>query len=117
MGFTVQFGGVRKLTSPQPIKLLMMRHGLTNCGKWGLPPSTSGDMRDLRAQEELRRGSDKLCGRSHCHYGDVCCSYLLWVAAEIFSKHWFESEGLGNRICQFPDFNSCSDIKFLTMIY
>ena len=42
---------------------MMIHHGLTNCGKWGLPPNTSGDMQDLYAQEELHRGSDKLCGQ------------------------------------------------------
>ena len=71
----------------------------TNCGKWGLPPSTSGDMRDLRAQEELRRRSDKLCGRSIGHHGHECRSRQLLVVMEILEEHWFGSEGLGNRIC------------------
>ena len=82
-----------------------------------MPPNTSGDMRDLYAQEELHRGSDKLCGRSIGHDGDVGTSSQLLVGAEIMEEHWFGSEGLGNRICQFPDFNSAVDIKLFNMIY
>ena len=63
MGFTLQFGGVVKLNSSQPIKIMMSHHGLTNCGKCGLPHNTSGDIRDLRAHEELISGSDRLCGQ------------------------------------------------------
>ena len=82
----------------------MIHHGLTNCGKWGLPPSTSGDMRDLYAQEELHRGSEKLCGQYSGKEGDVGSESQLLVGVEISRLHWFGSEGLGNRTCMFPDF-------------